>query len=201
LNKLAIPAILAATVMVAGAFAFMPVDQATTVHGDIVSALAGAQIIRAETLVSSVFNGAGADGATITYSLAGGEEGIFRIEGLLLCDLETAAGTVITYTTETSIAGTAAGQLQYHSRDFEEWNQVSLRLNSAPDDRCFNISTDDEVGVVISLTGDEDNDVIVTLTHNGLNASEDDGQTLVAYVSGLETDTDLVVTVVLDPLA
>jgi len=35
LNKLAIPAILLATVMVAGIFAFMPVEQASTVHGDI----------------------------------------------------------------------------------------------------------------------------------------------------------------------
>ena len=32
MNKLAIPAILAATVMVAGIFAFMPVEQASTVH-------------------------------------------------------------------------------------------------------------------------------------------------------------------------
>ena len=32
MNKLTIPAILVATVMVAGAFAFMPVQQASTVH-------------------------------------------------------------------------------------------------------------------------------------------------------------------------
>ena len=32
MNKLTIPAILAATVMVAGIFAFMPVEQASTVH-------------------------------------------------------------------------------------------------------------------------------------------------------------------------
>ncbi|MCH7648731.1 MAG: hypothetical protein IIA83_09010 [Thaumarchaeota archaeon] len=32
MNKIAIPAILAATVMIAGIFAFMPVEQATTVH-------------------------------------------------------------------------------------------------------------------------------------------------------------------------
>jgi len=39
MNKIAIPAILVATVMVAGMFAFMPVEQASTVHtsGDIVS--------------------------------------------------------------------------------------------------------------------------------------------------------------------
>ena len=32
MNKIAIPALLVATVMVAGAFAFMPVEQASTVH-------------------------------------------------------------------------------------------------------------------------------------------------------------------------
>ena len=32
MNKIAIPAILVATVMVAGMFAFMPVEQASTVH-------------------------------------------------------------------------------------------------------------------------------------------------------------------------
>ena len=35
MNKLTIPAILVATVMVAGAFAFMPVEQASTVHTTI----------------------------------------------------------------------------------------------------------------------------------------------------------------------
>ena len=32
MNKIAIPALLVATVMVAGAFAFVPVEQASTVH-------------------------------------------------------------------------------------------------------------------------------------------------------------------------
>ena len=36
MNKLTIPAILVATVMVAGIFAFMPVEQATTVHTTII---------------------------------------------------------------------------------------------------------------------------------------------------------------------
>ena len=36
MNKLAIPAILAATVLVAGIFAFMPVQQASTVHTTII---------------------------------------------------------------------------------------------------------------------------------------------------------------------
>jgi len=35
MNKLAIPAILVAVIMVAGIFAFSPVEQASTVHGSI----------------------------------------------------------------------------------------------------------------------------------------------------------------------
>ena len=37
MNKLTIPAILVATVMVAGIFAFMPVQQASTVHDTIIA--------------------------------------------------------------------------------------------------------------------------------------------------------------------
>jgi len=37
MNKITIPAILVATVMVAGAFAFMPVEQASTVHTTILA--------------------------------------------------------------------------------------------------------------------------------------------------------------------
>ena len=35
MNKLAIPSILAATVLIAGIFAFMPVEKASTVHTGI----------------------------------------------------------------------------------------------------------------------------------------------------------------------
>jgi len=41
MNKLVIPAILVATVMVAGIFAFIPVEQATTVHTTVVADLQG----------------------------------------------------------------------------------------------------------------------------------------------------------------
>ena len=42
MNKLVIPAILVATVMVAGIFAFMPVQQASTVHTTIIAKSSGA---------------------------------------------------------------------------------------------------------------------------------------------------------------
>jgi len=41
MNKILIPTILVATVMIAGAFAFMPVDKATTVHNSIIAAISG----------------------------------------------------------------------------------------------------------------------------------------------------------------
>ena len=39
MNKLTIPAILVATVMVAGVFAFMPVEQASTVHTTVIASI------------------------------------------------------------------------------------------------------------------------------------------------------------------
>jgi len=62
MNKLTIPAILAATIMVAGIFAFMPVEQASTVHTISSSGL----ITEAET--STILDDASADTHTITYT-------------------------------------------------------------------------------------------------------------------------------------
>jgi len=36
-NKLVIPTILIATVLIAGIFSFMPIDKATTVHGNFMA--------------------------------------------------------------------------------------------------------------------------------------------------------------------
>jgi len=41
MNKLLIPSILIVTVLIAGIFAFIPVDKATTVHGTIIAAITG----------------------------------------------------------------------------------------------------------------------------------------------------------------
>jgi len=62
MNKLVIPAILAATVMVAGMFAFMPVEQDSTVHTtvvtDITQDIGGASAIVSSDPVSNTFAGA-----------------------------------------------------------------------------------------------------------------------------------------------
>ena len=55
MNKLTIPAILAATVMVAGMFAFMPVEQASTVHTSSTTNLSTAAVVISSNTVDSSF--------------------------------------------------------------------------------------------------------------------------------------------------
>ena len=61
MNKLTIPAILTATIMVAGMFAFMPVEQASTVH--LSAAGASTQL---KTVTAAAVLGAVIDGGTVT---------------------------------------------------------------------------------------------------------------------------------------
>lgn len=57
MNKIAIPAILVATVMVAGMFAFMPVEQASTVHVQTIQGISGASAtVTANTVTSTNLN-------------------------------------------------------------------------------------------------------------------------------------------------
>ena len=63
MNKLAIPAILAATVMVAGMFAFMPVEQASTVHATGFTNISTAATIISAKLVDTNSFTAGNTGA------------------------------------------------------------------------------------------------------------------------------------------
>jgi len=69
MNKLTIPAILVATVMVAGIFAFMPVEQASTVHTTLASgdntAVAG-EVTDGSTTITS--NDAGTSTRVYTYT-------------------------------------------------------------------------------------------------------------------------------------
>ena len=66
MNKLTIPTILVATVMVAGIFAFMPVQQATTVHTTILASV--------EHLNVQVMPGDASVGDTPLWTLANGED-------------------------------------------------------------------------------------------------------------------------------
>ncbi len=69
MNKLTIPTILIATVMVAGIFAFMPIDKATTVH----TTIQGTQmnqfksVFVEDTSVGNATGGCGASNAGLAY--------------------------------------------------------------------------------------------------------------------------------------
>jgi len=58
MNKFTIPTILLATVMVAGMFAFMPVEQANTVHTTLVADISGASATVSSDTIADTFNGA-----------------------------------------------------------------------------------------------------------------------------------------------
>ena len=93
MNKLTIPAILVATVMVAGIFAFMPVQQASTVHDTI---LAGTSEIR-----TASFNGNDckndADDGTLTLTLDGTTDAALVVAILYDGDEATDAGDFLTF--------------------------------------------------------------------------------------------------------
>ena len=53
MNKLIIPAILAATVMVAGIFAFMPVERASTVHTTIIAEVQSSTVLSDNSITAA----------------------------------------------------------------------------------------------------------------------------------------------------
>ena len=57
--KLTIPVILAATIVVAGLFAFAPVEQASTVHETVATSISGAPTVVSETVSSFDLSDAG----------------------------------------------------------------------------------------------------------------------------------------------
>jgi len=68
MNKLAIPALLLGVVMIAGAFAFMPVQEASTVHTSVGGAANQFKVITAPQVTGLVIEG----GATTTLTCATG---------------------------------------------------------------------------------------------------------------------------------
>ena len=56
MHKLVIPAILVSTILVAGVFAFMPVQQATAVHQQIIDALLAGDFATASFLLNQLGN-------------------------------------------------------------------------------------------------------------------------------------------------
>ena len=107
MNKLTIPAILAATVMVAGIFAFMPVEQASTVHTTSTATVSAATIalvademleFREISVTDVDFNGVQA--ITITGAVATDE---FQLLSLIM--VPGTGGTPVAVTDEINIDG------------------------------------------------------------------------------------------------
>jgi len=111
LNKLVIPAFLTATVMVAGMFAFMPVEQASTVHttGSVTLGAGEGGAIETTTIEDTDWDAAGADAAkrltcteqAIVFEIA------FDIDGTV------AAGTDIDVVVDIDGAGDAHDEITF----------------------------------------------------------------------------------------
>ena len=107
MKKLVIPAILAATVLVAGAFAFMPVEKASTVHTTI---LAGtSQIVTLAPATALITPAAGGD-ATDRTSCTKTSTTPFRVLGITLT-------TVTDANTNLDLAAFADGEVSTNLQD------------------------------------------------------------------------------------
>jgi len=78
MNKLTIPVILVATVMVAGAFAFMPVEQASTVHTTIIDSVANVVAVSPTdcTMIAAPDGGTSTDCDELKVTIPVGTDGI-----------------------------------------------------------------------------------------------------------------------------
>jgi len=67
MNQFTIPTILVAIIIIAGVFAFVPVEKASTVHGNIQSLVDGGSLIEAGTITTDMFsNNLSTNSITIT---------------------------------------------------------------------------------------------------------------------------------------
>jgi len=180
MNKLAIPALLVATVMVAGAFAFMPVEQASTVHTS--AELAGANVLRTETVLDLTLSTKTGSGA-VTFSTS---DGLFQIKQLLLCSFSGDGEVRFAVNTENFSIGT--GNLVDEDGDW-----FDFELPNGPEAGCADVfpsATDDETSAgQIQLRGDSNNDVV--LLFREYSGDPDDTATLISYVSGVSTALDI----------
>ena len=194
MNKLTIPTILVATVMVAGVFAFMPVEQASTVHTSGTTTLAQANIdsINAASsgVVVTTVIGDGADDlydGTITYDFDAGID-TARIVQLYFCDFAEGGADAgddidIEATVFTGPLVTGAGV---------EVAGTPIEMDTLANAECVEIVED---GFLTPLIGDGANDIVITLDElDGVADDDADGATLFAVITGIEDDTDVVVT-------
>jgi len=213
MNKIVIPTILVATVLIAGIFAFAPVDKASSVHEEIIAAilagqgdtvvlLSGAHLERIQTPIDNDSDG---DGTTwtqiITYDRTSGT-GAFQIEKLYICGLDETDNTSIDvgFDVETDALGDdfiSSGQPSLVSSDR---NPIETGFESSfdGDNKCVDLRTiahnldsplDNEVGHTF-LGGDELNNVNVRIFHDTCSDTFDQAF-IIAYISGLTSASDI----------
>ena len=131
MKKLVLPSVLAATVIIAGIFAFLPVDKASTVHDQITAELSGANEVRVVLEIPD--NEYDCGDSCFEY---GGEiriqkhtPGFFQVEKLYLCDAEADSYTWFWYS--------GAVNNEVHEEDTEDFDvnvgEVSLPTSLVPD--------------------------------------------------------------------
>ena len=106
MNKLVIPAILVATVMVAGLFAFAPVEQASTIHTTVIANLDGADdedLTTMKDTITALINDA--EDATQGQIAA-----LIELES----DVDLNAGGVLATGTGTAISTVDSGDVGFH---------------------------------------------------------------------------------------
>jgi len=205
MNKLAIPAVLAATVLIAGIFAFMPVEKATTVHDQIIAALsgqlAGANLERIQQHIDMEDDGSSVTWTQlITFDRISGE-GAYQIEKLFLCDLETGDNSLdISYDIETNLIDENSGSGQpsfMSSADDSDPRDLDIESNFSSE-KCVDIlslandvdttHSNTDTAERVQLGGDQDNNVVLRMRGGCDNNNTDtDGAYLVAYIVGLES--------------
>ena len=152
MNKLAIPAILAATVLVTGIFAFMPVEQASTVHTTIGTQQAVLGVIAAD-----------ADGASTTT---------------LTCD----APFEVTQITVQTIGAVDAAEDVDVDHDLDgagnNWTvdvNYIADVNVSDDENTALLGSEDPNGETGPIIGTTSGTVIVTLNADADGGENDDG--------------------------
>ena len=97
MNKIAIPAILTATVMVAGMFAFMPVEQASTVHTSTAATETQTKLIRVASAACTIVDANGDGDCNISVNIAAGTPAIFRFIEVMVVEGADTAGDTFNY--------------------------------------------------------------------------------------------------------
>jgi hypothetical protein len=192
--------LLVSTIVVAGIFAFAPIQDASTFH----ATLFATNLVRVDKVLSETTGLSG----WVTFDRVVGD-GAFQIEKLFICDLESNGNSpihVFEFQTETSqTTGTHAKMLNRMGHMQQTYFSGSGSVDEEHEDGgCRNIllkaifdqghttSNTGQNAAYLNLAGDGENDVIVFMRkESGGITGTPDGATMVAYITGLQSGTDI----------